>query len=93
MSIPICSISSNRGTVAGAIVLKVTNETEITLNSEGASIKDPDEGDSATATLNGELFTSGTVVSEVGEYELVVTAIDASGNEAEVAVNFEIVAE
>ena len=46
-----------------------------------------------TATLNGEPFTSGTVVSEVDEYELVVTAIDASGNEAEVAVNFEIVAE
>lgn len=45
------------------------------------------------ATLNGDLFTSGTVVSEVDEYELVVTAIDASGNEAEVAVNFDIVAE
>jgi len=44
-----------------------------------------------TATLNGEPFTSGTVVSEVGEYELEVTAIDASGNEVEVAVNFEIV--
>lgn len=47
-----------------------------------------------TATLNGEEpFTSGTVVSETGEYELVVTAIDASDNEAEVAVNFEIVQE
>ena len=79
--------------MAGAIVLKVTDETEITLNSEGASIKDPDEGDSATATLNGETFPSGTVVSEVDEYELEVTAIDASGNETEVAVNFEIVAE
>jgi len=45
------------------------------------------------ATLNGEPFTSGTEVSEVGEYELEVTATDASGNEAEVAVNFEIVAE
>ena len=44
------------------------------------------------ATLNGEPFTSGTVVSEVGEYELEVTAIDASDNETEVAVNFEIVA-
>jgi len=42
------------------------------------------------ATLNRKPFTSGTVVSEVGEYELEVTAIDASGNEAEVAVNFEI---
>ncbi|MBA7620414.1 hypothetical protein ES703_27763 [subsurface metagenome] len=45
------------------------------------------------ATLNGEPFTSGTEVSEVGEYELEVTAIDASDNETEVAVNFEIVAE
>jgi len=49
----------------------------------------------ATLNVNGEPepFASGTVVSEVGEYELVVTAIDASGNETEVAVNFEIVAE
>jgi len=45
------------------------------------------------ATLNGGPFTSGTVVSAVGEHELVVTAIDASGNEADVTVNFEIVAE
>ena len=45
------------------------------------------------ATLNVGPFTSGTVVSAVGEYELVVTAIDASGNEADVTVNFEIVAE
>jgi len=45
------------------------------------------------ATLNGETFTSGTEVSEAGEYELVVIAIDASDNETEVAVNFEIVAE
>jgi len=45
------------------------------------------------ATLNEEPFTSRTVVNEVGEYELEVTAIDASGNEAEVSVHFEIVAE
>src|SRR5690606_36560455 len=31
-----------------------------------------------TATLNGEAFTSGTLVTEEGEYELLVT--DASGN-------------
>ena len=43
------------------------------------------------ATLNGEEFTSGTVVSELGEYELVVTAIDASGNEAEMTIEFKIV--
>ena len=46
-----------------------------------------------SATLNGEPFTSGTEVSEPGVYELEVTAIDASGNEAEVVVNFEIVPE
>ena len=54
---------------------------------------DTDPEPTVLATLNGEPFTSGTEVSEVGEYELEVTAIDASGNEAETAVNFEIVAE
>ena len=52
---------------------------------------DTDPEPTVTATLNGETFTSGTAVSEVGEYELEVAAIDASGNEAEVAINFEIV--
>ncbi len=54
---------------------------------------DTDPDPTLIATLDGEPFTSGTVVSGVGEYELVVTAIDASGNETGVAVNFEIVAE
>ena len=54
---------------------------------------DIDSNPIVVATLNGDEFTSGAEVSEVGEYELVVTAIDASGNEAEVAVNFEIVQE
>ena len=54
---------------------------------------DTDPEPTVIANLNGEPFTSGTVVSEVGEYELEVTAIDASDNETEVAVNFEIVAE
>jgi len=55
---------------------------------------DTDSEPILTATLTGvEPFTSGTEVSEPGEYELVVTAIDASGNESEVAVNFEIVQE
>ena len=67
------------GTVAGATVLKVSDDT------------DPEP--ILIATLNGEPFTSGTVVSGVNEYELVVTTIDASDNETEVAVNFEIVAE
>ena len=54
---------------------------------------DTDQEPTLTATLNGEPFTSDTAVSEVGEYELVVTAIDVSGNEAEVEVNFKIVSE
>jgi hypothetical protein len=52
---------------------------------------DPEPG--VSATLNGNPFTSGTEISDVGEYELVVTAIDASDNAAEVTVNFEIVQE
>ena len=46
-----------------------------------------------TATLNDESLTSGTVVSEVGSYKLKITAVDTSGNEAEVEVEveFEIV--
>ncbi len=53
---------------------------------------DTDPSPTVTATLlNGDEFTSGTEVSEVGTYELIVTAVDASGNEAEVTVNFEIV--
>jgi len=57
------------------------------------TVSDEDPNPTVIATLNGETFTSGDVVSEVGEYELVVTAIDASGNEAELAVNFHIVGE
>jgi hypothetical protein len=44
-----------------------------------------------TITLDGVGFASGSEISEVGEYELEVTAVDASGNEAEVAIEFEIV--
>jgi len=54
---------------------------------------DTDPEPSVSATLDGNPFTSGTEISDVGEYELVVTAIDASGNEAEVVVSFEIVQE
>jgi len=83
-----------------------TNPPEITITgvTEGQVVVSPDTvtpefsatddtglDPTVVATLNGEVFTSGTVVSEVGEYELVVTAIDASNNEAEIAVNFEIV--
>ena len=50
-----------------------------------------DPAPTVTATLNGEEFISGEVVSEVGEYELVVTSIDTSDNEAEVTIEFKIV--
>ena len=45
------------------------------------------------ATLNGEPFTSGTEIGEVGEYELELRATDTSDNESEIKVEFEIVAE
>jgi hypothetical protein len=62
-----------------------------TVTPEFSVSDDTDPNPTVTATLNGDEFTSGTEVSEVGEYELVVTAVDASDNEAELAVNFEIV--
>ncbi len=52
---------------------------------------DTDPEPAVTATLNGAPFVSGTEVSQVGEHELKITATDASGNEAESSVNFEIV--
>jgi hypothetical protein len=54
---------------------------------------DTDSEPTVFATLNGEPYLSGTEISVVDEYELVVTATDASGNEAEKEVSFEIVAE
>jgi outer membrane lipoprotein-sorting protein len=74
------------GVVEGQII--VSPETVIPVFSAS---DDTDPSPTVTATLNGDEFTSGTEVSEVGEYELIVTAIDASDNEAELAVNFEIV--
>jgi len=54
---------------------------------------DTDPEPTVFATLNGEPYFSGTEISVVDKHELVVTAIDASDNEAEVKINFEIVAE
>jgi len=76
------------GVTAGQVIVSPDTVTPVFSVSD-----DTDPEPILIATLNGEPFTSGTLVSEVGEYELEVTAIDASGNEAEVAVNFEIVAE
>ena len=64
-----------------------------TVTPEFSASDDTDPSPTVEATLNGDEFTSGTEVSEVGTYELEVTAVDASGNEAEVTVNFEIVEE
>lgn len=43
-----------------------------------------------TATLDGAAFTSGTTVSAEGTHQLAVTATDAAGNTASLAVGFEI---
>jgi hypothetical protein len=51
---------------------------------------DTDPGPAVNATLNGEVFASGTEISAPGEYELHVKAVDISGNEAEVTIEFEI---
>ena len=71
----------------------VTNDEQykapVTPTFEVSDETDPEP--TVTATLNEDTFVSGTEVSEVGEYELVVTAVDASGNEAESSINFEIV--
>ena len=71
----------------------VANNTQytapVTPTFEVSDETDPEP--TVTATLNDDTFVSGTEVSEVGEYELLVTAVDASGNEAESSVNFEIV--
>ena len=55
------------------------------------SVSDDEPDPTVTVTLNGKPFISGTVVDQVGEYELETTATDASGNEAEVTIAFEIV--
>ena len=44
----------------------------------------------ATATLNGDPFTSGTEVSAVGPYTLAVTATDSSGNTSIASLDFSI---
>ena len=46
----------------------------------------------ATATLNGAAFTSGSTVSAVGAYTLVVTAEDAANNTATTTIAFTITA-
>jgi hypothetical protein len=61
-----------------------------TVTPEFSATDDIDPDPTVVATLNGEVFTSGTVVNEVGEYELIVTAIDASDNQAEEEINFKI---
>ena len=74
------------GVVEGQIIVSPGTVTPVFSASD-----DTDPSPTVTATLNGDGFTSGTEVSEVGEYELIVIAVDASDNEAELAVNFEIV--
>lgn len=51
---------------------------------------DTDPEPAVNATLNKVTFISGTEISEPGEYELEVKAVDAGGNEAEATIEFEI---
>jgi len=77
-----------KGITEGQVIISPETVTPVFSASD-----DTDPAPTVTATLNGGPFTSGTVVSEAGEYELEITAIDASDNEAEVTVSFEIMAE
>ena len=90
---PVTTLTDGEDTTPPAITLTGVAEGQVIVSPETVTpeftVDDPDA--TVTATLNNEPFTSGTVVSEVGEYELEVTAIDTSGNEAEVTINFEIV--
>ena len=61
----------------------------LTISFSATDNTDPDPD--VSATLNGDSFDSDTEVSDVGEYELVVTAVDDSGNQSQETVNFEIV--
>ena len=70
----------------------VTNGENVTGNvTISFDISDDTDPDPAVnATLNGESFVSGTEINAPGEYELVIKAVDANGNEAEVTIEFEI---
>jgi len=74
--------------VAGVTDGQQSSET-LTITYSATDDTDPDP--SVSATLNGETFASGSEVSEIGQYELVVTAEDASDNQSEVIIGFEIV--
>lgn len=60
----------------------------VTISFEVSDDTDPEPA--VNATLNDMPFVSGTEISEPGEYELEVNAVDASGNESEVTIEFEI---
>ncbi|MBN2074724.1 MAG: DUF4382 domain-containing protein [Dehalococcoidales bacterium] len=60
----------------------------VTISFEVSDDTDPEPA--VNATLNDTPFVSGTEISEPGEYELEVNAVDASGNESEVTIEFEI---
>ena len=75
--------------------ITVTGVTDGQQSSEALTITysatdDTDPNPSVSATLNGEPFASGSEVSEAGEYELVVTAEDASGSQSQEEISFEV---
>lgn len=43
-----------------------------------------------TATLNGQTFASGTAVSDDGDYDLEIVAVDKAGNRSERAIRFSV---
>ena len=60
----------------------------VTISFEVSDDTDPEPA--VNATLNNAPFVSGTEISVPGEYELIIKAADASGNESEVTIEFEI---
>jgi hypothetical protein len=60
----------------------------VTISFEVSDDTDPEPA--VNATLNNAPFVSGTEISGPGVYELIIKAVDSSGNEAEVTIEFEI---
>ncbi len=75
---PAISVSGvAEGDLKNAAVTPVFDATDLHLASSGA-------------TLNGNAFTSGTIVSAEGDYTLVVSASDSAGNKSSQTVHFTI---
>ncbi len=93
----VTTLTDGKDTTPPEITITGVSEGQVIVSPETvtpvfSASDDTDLSPTVTATLlNGDEFTSGTELSEVGAYELIVTAVDDSGNEAETTINFEIV--